>query len=485
MSINIRRLKVFLYFCAVVMIISGIAAADKNVIIGFKNKSVGSNEDNIIRGHGGVAKKNFHLIPVISASINESKISELKNDPNVAYVVDDIIYNATDIYTDEYNSSWGVQHIGSELVHNQGITGTGAKVAILDTGIDYTHIDLKDNYKGGYNFAYNNADPMDDSGGSPSVPSHGTHKAGIVGAEKNGIGAVGVAPTTSLYAVKVLNGGGMGSESWIISGLQWSVDNKMNIVSMSFGTSAYSQALQDAVDAVYNSGILLVAAAGNTGGFVEYPAAYDSVIAVSATDSSDQLASFSSNGPKIELAAPGVGIYSTIVGGGYDYRDGTSSAAPHVAGVAALIYSTDFSDVNGDGVKNNIDVRLILQNTAKDIGIPGRDNLYGYGLVDAGAVNSQIIQLTRMTGSDIQNSRNISLNQGNYSIKINNINLTKVDMNVYENGIIRKDLSQKFVFNKSNFVEFNMDTKSALTIVLVPTGKKGSLGYINFKTVVI
>lgn len=494
MSITTQRLKVFLYFCAILMIISGIAAAaDRNVIIGFKN-TVGANEENIVHGHGGVAKKNFHLIPAIAASIDESKIDELKKDPNVAYVEDDKIYNATD----EYTSSWGVQHIGSEIVHDQGITGAGVKVAVLDTGIDYNHIDLKDNYKGGYNSIYSgNPDPMDDSGPSPFVPSHGTHVAGIIGAEKNGIGVVGVAPNVSLYAVKVLNGGGGGSESSIISGLQWSVDNNMNIVSMSFGNSVYSQALQDAVDKVYNSGILLVASAGNTGGFILYPAAYDSVIAVSATDASDQYASFSSNGPKIELAAPGVGIYSTIVGGGYDYRDGTSSAAPHVTGVAALIYSTNFGDVNGDGVKNNIDVRLILQNTAKDLGIPGRDILYGYGLVDAqNAVNSQVLQLKRTTGQDstngqtgpeikdsttgpeIKDSRNISLEQGNYSIKIKNINLTKVDMKVYENGIIRKDLSQMFLFNKSNDIEFSLDVEDTFNIIFIPYGRKESLGYV-------
>ncbi len=570
MSTNTQRLKVLLYFCIILVTISGIAGADKNIIVGFKNKTVGSNEDNIIRNHGGVVKKNFHLIPVIVASINESKIYGLKIDPNIAYVEDDKIYNATD----EYTSSWGVKRIGSKMVHDQGITGTGAKVAVLDTGIDYNHTDLKDNYKGGYNFVVNNTNPWDDNCLTQAVTCHGTHVSGIVAAEKNGIGVVGVVPNASLYALKVLGPDGSGFESYIIAGLQWAVDNKMNIATMSFGSSEDSQALHDAIDKAYNSGILLVAAAGNTGGFVLFPAAYDSVIAVSATDSSDDNASFSANGTKIELAAPGVDIYSTILNNSYGYRSGTSMAAPHVAGVAALIYSTNFPDVNGDGVKNNTDVRLILQKTAKDLGIPGRDNFYGYGLVDAqnatlgiptvwapdpinlqndsgkfwvnyswqpgigiitdsykviingtwyngtnnfrnittvpgGWINitvwaynssgngilsmgsisqntqvqDDIIQLllNRTTGPEIKDAKNASLVQGNYSIKIKNINLTKIDMNIYENGTIIKNLSKTFLFYKSNNVEFNIDVKSTFKIVFIPYGRKGTLGYVTIK----
>lgn len=138
MSTNIQRLKAFLYFCVILMTISGIAAtADRNAIIGFKNKTVGSNEDNVIHSYGGEAKKNFHLIPAIAASINESKIDDLKKDPRVAYIENDSVYQVAD----EYTSAWGVKYIGSQPVHNQSINGTGVKIAVLDTGIDYTHPD--------------------------------------------------------------------------------------------------------------------------------------------------------------------------------------------------------------------------------------------------------------------------------------------------------------------------------------------------------
>ncbi len=368
------------YFGIIFIMISGIAtAADHNVIVGFK-KPVGQDENDTILSHGGTPKNSFHTIHAVSARMPDNKIAEIKSDPRVAYVEDEQTYKASD----EYTNSWGVQHIGSQSVHNQSINGTGVKVAILDTGIDYKHVDLKDNYKGGYNFISNNTNPMDDNI-ALLINSHGTHVAGIIGAEKNGIGVVGVAPNASLYAVKVLDGSGFGNTSWLISGIQWAIDNKMNIVSMSI-EGPFSQALQDACDAAYNSGILLVAAAGDTnGGNVTYPAGYNSVIAVTATDLADQKAIFSPIDPKIELSAPGVNINSTIIGGGYGIESGASMAAPHVTGVAALIYSTNFSDVDGDGVRDNKDVRIILQNSAKDLGSPGKDDIYGYGLVDAQA----------------------------------------------------------------------------------------------------
>ena len=148
-------------------------------------------------------------------------------------------------------------------------------------------------------------------------------------------------------------------------------------ISMSLGTSSDVQAMHNAVDAAYANGVLLVAAAGNDyGGPVSYPAAYDSVIAVSATDSSNNLASFSSIGPQVELAAPGVSVLSTWKGGGYNTISGTSMATPHVSGVAALA-------VEANPLLSNAEVRALLQSTADDLGALGRDNLFGYGLVDA------------------------------------------------------------------------------------------------------
>ena len=135
--------------------------------------------------------------------------------------------------------------------------GDGVKVAIIDTGIDYTHSDLNDSYKGGYDFVNNDDDPMDDAG-------HGTHCAGIVAAEDNGAGVVGVAPEAYLYGVKVLDSGGSGYWSDVIAGIDWSVQNDMQIISTSLGGGSFAS-LWAACDAAYNAGIVVVASAGNSG----------------------------------------------------------------------------------------------------------------------------------------------------------------------------------------------------------------------------
>ena len=211
--------------------------------------------------------------------------------------------------------------------------------------------------------------------------------AGIIVAEDNGRGVVGVAPEADLLAVKVLDRDGFGNVGWIIAGIEWAVANGADIINMSLGGD-YSQAERDACDAAYDAGVLLVAGAGyDWAAPVLYPAAYDSVIAVTATDSSDLLASFSPIGESLELAAPGVGVYSTVADGGYGFLSGTSMAAPHVAGTAALYFHSNTEDLTGDGAVDNNDLRLILRRRAMDLGYDGRDEFFGYGLVDAAAAS--------------------------------------------------------------------------------------------------
>jgi len=208
---------------------------------------------------------------------------------------------------------WGVDRIDAELAWATS-TGASVSVAIIDTGIDKDHPDLADNIKGGVNFVKIRgkiiADQWDDDNG------HGTHCAGIVAAVDNDIGVIGVAPQAWLYGVKVLDRRGSGYVSDIILGIEWSIENEMQVISMSLGTSSDVQSLHDAVDAAYTAGIVVVAAAGNSGDTdpdndVIYPARYASVIAVAATDNTDTRASWSSDGPEVELAAPGVDIFSS------------------------------------------------------------------------------------------------------------------------------------------------------------------------------
>jgi len=236
---------------------------------------------------------------------------------------------------------------------------TNVTVAVIDTGIDYTHPDLAaniwtnpgeipgnnidDDHNGyvddvhGWDFINNDRDPMDDH-------YHGTHCAGTIGAVgDNGIGVIGVSPNVKLMALKFLGLNG-GYTSDAIEAVAYATANGARITSNSWGGGGYSQALKDAIDESAQAGILFVAAAGNSSAnndqTSQYPSSYLSpnIIAVAATDNRDQLAYFSSYGPTtVDLAAPGVDIYSSSPGGGYRYLSGTSMATPHVSGAAALL----------------------------------------------------------------------------------------------------------------------------------------------------
>jgi len=329
------------------------------VLIGFKQKP-GSAEQEVVKSVGGKIKYTYHIIPAISASVPEVAIDALRGNPNITHVELD-----GKVFAIGQTLPWGVDRIDAEVVHVSGNKGTEVNVAILDTGIDLNHPDL--NVAGGENFSLGKS--YDDKNG------HGTHVAGIVAALDNGDGVIGVAPGANLYAVKVLNNAGSGWWSDIIAGLQWCVDKGMDVANMSLGATSAPDDVKDACDSAYAEGVLLVAAAGNEyDGPVIYPAAYGSVIAVSATDDTDNLAAFSSTGEEVELAAPGVDIYSTYKDGGYETLSGTSMASPHVAGTAALVWAADTS-------LYNYEIRQKLQTTAEDIGLLTREQ--GYGLVDA------------------------------------------------------------------------------------------------------
>lgn len=348
------------------------------VLIGFKEKP-GPAEQALVKSAGGKIKYTYHIVDAIAASIPEKAIAALQKNFSIRYVEADGIVEAID----ELDNSWGVKRIGAGVVHNNVNKGTGIKVAVIDTGIDYTHPDLDANYYGGWDFVNDDSEPMDDHG-------HGTHVAGIIAAEDNGFGVVGVAPEANLYALKALNENGSGYVSDVVSAIQWAAEHGIQVINMSLGGGASSTFQEACSSAYYEDGILLVSSAGNRGNYsgtgdnITNPAGYDSVIAVAATNQSDQRASWSSTGSELELAAPGVGIYSTYKGGGYTTKSGTSMASPHVAGTAALVWATD-------SFLSNDDVRYQLQNTADDLGALGEDSEYGYGLVDAvKAVSAEI-----------------------------------------------------------------------------------------------
>ena len=374
-------LMAMLMVMSVTVVLAGGAVATKPaqsektpVIIVFKDKS----DPNLIKQHGGEMKCAYHIIPGMAASLSLNAIDALSKNPKIAYIVED-----KEVFPVESPTlPWGVDRIDADVAHEYN-SGTGVKVAIIDTGIDYSHPDLDDNFNSellGYDFADNDNNPMDYDG-------HGTHCAGIVAAEDNEIGVIGVAPDADLYALKVFTDAGSGSYSDVVSALEWSIDNGMDVISMSIGSKG-DPGIEPWIDAAYGAGIILIGSAGNEGNpagrgdNVIYPAKYKNVTAVAATDISDERARWSSTGPDVELSAPGVSIYSTYLDNRYAYMSGTSMACPHVAGTAALVIASGITDSNGDGMIND-EVRARLQKTAEDLGAAGFDTKYGYGLVDA------------------------------------------------------------------------------------------------------
>jgi subtilisin len=335
---------------------------------------------------------NQYEAPIVSAQLTESEIHALRNNGNVANVEDDAPCHAVGIgpfpHLQAKQDHWAVPAVTAETIPD-GVKqvkapeawgtsmGKGIRVAVLDTGIDFNHPDLKPNYAGGVSFVKGVPSPMDDH-------YHGTHCAGTIAAAKNGAGVVGVAPQASLYAVKVLDKTASGLFSWSIAGVDWCMRNNIQIINMSLGCDSVPTAVELICNAAWSSGLLIVAGAGNQDGNpvppqqsnVFYPARYRSVIAVSSVDSDGVIAPNSGRGPQVDLCAPGVNILSTMPNGGYGTLSGTSAACPHVAGVAALIWGAHPSS-------RNEQIWNLIASTADDLGIPGPDSKYGYGRVNA------------------------------------------------------------------------------------------------------
>lgn len=348
-------------------------------------------KDEIVRHVGGAKLKNLDLIGAKAVWLpDRSATTKLAASAGVVRIDDDVVVEA--LMRGEISAKsgkpvssqaaevlpWGVNRVDAELVWPSGNTANPIKVGIIDTGISNKHPDLLTNVKGGVNTINPRKNWNDDNG-------HGSHVAGITAALDNDIGVIGVGPAIDLYAIKVLDASGSGYLSDVIEGIQWAIANNMQVVNMSLGTASDIVSFHDAVTAAKNAGIVVVAAAGNSGGAVIFPAAYPEAIAVSATDQNNVIASWSSRGPEVDLAAPGVSIYSTYKGTGYATLSGTSMAAPHVAGSATLVLNTpvDGYDVNLNGKWDPDEVQKKLQDRAVDLGNTGFDNLYGWGLVNA------------------------------------------------------------------------------------------------------
>ena len=293
----------------------------------------------------------------LTLQVPEQAVSGLKNNPNVRYIEENGTYQAL---------GFSCNNCGLGSVDAPGCSyGSGADVAVIDTGIQSTHSDLDHVLGAGAAFSscsgsscgcYQSWD--DDNG-------HGTHCAGIVHS---------VAPYATIHGVKVLSGSGSGYYSDIAAGVEWTANRGYDVASLSLGGGSGSATMRDALQYAQNRGVLIVAAAGNNyGGSVSYPAAYPEAMAVSAVDCNDNFAYYSNQGSEVEITAPGSGIDSTYPCGTCSSLSGTSMATPHVAGGAAAVMAQGYS--NGGA-------RHRLKSTADNIGLSS--NQQGAGRLNVG-----------------------------------------------------------------------------------------------------
>jgi len=344
-----------------------------HVIVAFQQQV---DEQAVTTLQGNVTKR-FEVIPAVAATVPMTAVELLRRWPGVDYVQQD-----TTVAIDRQVTDWGVEKVKAPVMHTHGLTGKGVKIAILDTGVDLNHPDLR--VADGVCLLSSCPHSYQDDNG------HGTHVAGIIAAKDNDIGTVGVAPDANIYAVKVLDRYGEGNVSTILSGIEWAMKQGVDIINLSLAAPEDAPALKAAIQKAYESGILVVAAAGNNGyangagDTVEYPAKYDSAIAVAAVNKENVRLPYSATGSAVEVAAPGEDVYSTVpvdldrdgARDGYTRMSGTSMAAPFVSGVLAL-YKEQYPE------RTNIELRQMLRDRALDLGTPGKDPWYGYGLVQA------------------------------------------------------------------------------------------------------
>jgi thermitase len=330
----------------------------------------------IHRQLGGQVKETITEIGVQVVSVPKGQAKEKAkaygSNSRVAYAEPDFVAETAGAPDDQYlDLQWALTKVDASQAWDVTTGSPGITIAILDTGVDLDHPDLAGKIISNTNFS--NSPTVDD------VYGHGTHVAGIAAAmTDNSIGVAGLGYSASIMNVKVLSDMGAGSYSWITAGIIWAANNGADVINMSLGGPSTSSALEDAIDYAWSKGVVIVAAAGNNGDTTPmYPAYYSNCIAVAATDANDARASWSNYGNWVDVAAPGVSIYSTLMENGYGYMSGTSMASPHVAGLAALVLTT-VSDTDGDG-KLNDEVRNQIEITCDDINVAG----VGSGRVNA------------------------------------------------------------------------------------------------------
>src|SRR5215207_3781577 len=306
-------------------------------------------------------------------------IANFQTDPRVMVAERNALLSAMMVPDDPIfkEFQWGLRKIGMEPVWDVTTGSPDVIVAVLDTGVDEAHPDLEPNVIEGYDFVNDDPDAWDDS-------SHGTHVSGVIAAlGNNAEGTAGIAWRSKIMPVKVLDSKGLGPDAAVSKGIIYAVENKAKIINLSSGTPYQSRLLDEAARFAERRGVLMVAAAGNTGdkgNEIIYPAAYPTIMAVGATDEKDQAPAFSQRQPYVTISAPGVDIpgpaWRDAGNGPYILHTGTSAAAPHVSGLAALLLS----------VKPDLtppQIREIITSTAEEVNPRSGGSFLGAGRINA------------------------------------------------------------------------------------------------------
>ncbi|MDF1507064.1 S8 family serine peptidase [Robertmurraya sp. DFI.2.37] len=323
----------------------------------------------VLNEYNGVLINVLEQMPIVTAFLTEADAELLKKDARITLIERDKVVEVNPVE----QVPWFNNKVISPSAWGSNFTGKGIKIAVIDTGVSQNHEDIL--IAGGKSFVNYTNFIEDDNG-------HGTHVIGIIGAKKNDKGIIGVAYDSKIYALKALNHEGIGYLSSIISAIDWAIENQMDIINLSLGIDQPSFLLQNVVERAVSQNITVVASVGNAGtkagdeDTVTYPARYQSVIGVGAIDENNQRAIFSSTGSAVELTAPGVMVLSAFPQNDYVYMSGTSMAAPIVTGIIALIKEANPS-------LSTDEIRGKLQKSAIDLGVSGRDQLYGFGLAQS------------------------------------------------------------------------------------------------------
>lgn len=332
--------------------------------------------DKVLKGHGAkrvgqIPGIGVHIIQLPPTASEKAVAALLSKNPHIKFAEPDMILEPQGTANDPYfPSAWHLPKIGATTAWDSS-TGSAITIAILDSGVDASHPDLAGKLVAGWNFYDNNSTTTD-------VYGHGTKVAGSAAAvTNNSLGVAAVAGGAKIMPIRVTDTSGMGYLSYMASGITWAADHGARVANLSFQAAGGYSTIQSAAQYMKNKGGLVTTAAGNTGTAQSF-AYSDTNIVVSATDSSDNKASFSSYGNFVSVAAPGVSIYSTVKGGSYGAVSGTSFAAPVTAGVVALVMAANPSLSAGT-------VQNLLYSTAKDLGSAGKDTTYGYGRINAAA----------------------------------------------------------------------------------------------------